>query len=82
MSVIEAEGLKVTPSEATEFCVHHLRLAFSMYLSSEGDTPDENMTNLRLEVKRQCDDRGAADWELTSVMAFLNAANTYDRENA
>ena len=72
---------QVTPSEATELCIHHLRLAFSMYLSSEGDDPISNMENLQAELHRQVTDRGAGDWAVSAMFAFIEAAVKGDEES-
>lgn len=75
MKTISADtDLQVTPSEATELCVHHLRLAFGFYLASEGRLPEENRKNLLAEVKRQVEDRGGGEWILSALTAFVNAA--------
>jgi hypothetical protein len=71
---ITTGDLAVTPSEATELCVHHLRLAFIFFLASEGRAIEENRENLMAEVKRQVVARGAGPWELDTITAFVNTA--------
>ncbi len=66
--------MEVTSSEATELCIHHLKLAFGFYLSSEGRLPEENRVNLLAEVKRQCTDRNMTDWGLNAITAFVETA--------
>lgn len=79
--VITTDGFAVTPSEATELCIHHLRLAFMFYLSSEGDTPEKNEANLFAEITRQANQRGATDWELHAIEGFIEGAVTGDKES-
>lgn len=50
MKTVHTNGPDVTPDEATELCIHHLRLAAMFYESA----PDDNNMSINAEIERQC----------------------------
>lgn len=67
-----------TRDEATELCVHHLRLAAAFYQM----TPEDNNASLLSEIKRQCDgdefsEKPAKEWA-AKILKMYERLKKYD----
>lgn len=78
MKKLNLDAPTTTADEATEFCVHHLRLA-AMYFEA---VPDDKNRSLGLEIIRQCkDDSRALEPALVWATAIYQYYDRLKREN-
>jgi hypothetical protein len=71
---VQADGLQVTRDEATELCIHHLRLAATFF---ECGSQDE--ANFFTELDRQCP---IEDLQKPAMRMFLTTATATYNEAA